>query len=53
VKLAFAGKISPNAVPTTLVIDAKGRVAARFTGLITSPSLVATILDATLAESSS
>ena len=53
VKLAFAGKISPNAVPTTLVIDAKGRVAARFTGLITSPSLVATILDQTLAESSS
>jgi len=53
VKLAFAGKISPNAVPTTLVIDAKGRVAARFTGLITSPSLVATILDATLAESTS
>jgi len=53
VKLAFAGKISPNAVPTTLIIDAKGRVAARFTGLITSPSLVATILDATLAESTS
>jgi len=50
VKLAFAGKISPTAVPTTLIIDAKGRVAARFSGLITSPSLVATILDATLAE---
>lgn len=53
VKLAFAGKISPTAVPTTLIIDAKGRVAARFTGLITSPSLVGTIIDATLAESSS
>ena len=52
-RLAFAGKISPNAVPTTLIIDAKGRVAARFSGLITSPSLVGTILDATLAESSS
>ena len=51
VKLAFAGKISPTAVPTTLIIDAKGRVAARFSGLITSPSLVGTILDATLAES--
>jgi len=49
-RLAFAGKISPTAVPTTLIIDAKGRVAARFSGLITSPSLVATILDATLAE---
>ena len=49
-RLAFAGKISPTAVQTTLIIDAKGRVAARFSGLITSPSLVATILDATLAE---
>jgi len=49
-RLAFAGKISPTAVPTTLIVDAKGRVAARFSGLITSPSLVATILDATLAE---
>lgn len=52
-KLAFAGKISPTAVPTTLIIDAKGRVAARFSGLITSPSLVDTVLDATLAESTS
>jgi thiol-disulfide isomerase/thioredoxin len=52
-RLAFAGKISPTAVPTTLVIDAKGRVAARFSGLITSPLLVGTILDATLAEPSS
>lgn len=52
-RLAFAGKFSPSAIPTTLIIDAKGRVAARFTGLITSPSLVATVIDATLAESSS
>ncbi|HEY4152221.1 MAG TPA: TlpA disulfide reductase family protein [Pseudolysinimonas sp.] len=52
VTVAFAGKISPTAVPTTLIIDAKGRVAARFTGLITSPSLVGTIIDATIAESS-
>jgi thiol-disulfide isomerase/thioredoxin len=50
VKLAFTGKISPTAVPTTLIIDAKGRVAARFSGLITSPSLVGTVIDATLAE---
>jgi len=51
VTAAFAGKISPTAIPTTLILDAKGRVAARFTGLITSPSLVGTIIDATLAES--
>jgi peroxiredoxin len=53
VKLAFTGKMSPTAIPTTLIIDAQGRVAARFSGLITSPSLVGTVLDATLAESSS
>jgi thiol-disulfide isomerase/thioredoxin len=52
-RLAFTGKFSPTAIPTTLIIDAKGRVAARFTGLITSPSLVGTVIDATLAESSS
>ncbi len=51
--VAFTGKISANAVPTTLIIDAKGRVAARFSGLITSPSLVGTVLDSTLAEPSS
>lgn len=50
VTVAFTGKISPNAVPTTLIIDGEGRVAARFSGLITSPSLVSTILDSTLAE---
>ena len=53
VRLAFTGKFSPTAIPTTLIIDATGRVAARFTGLITSPSLVGTVIDATLAESSS
>ena len=54
VSLAFtsAHAISPNAVPTTLVIDAKGRVAARFSGLITSPSLVGQIIESTMAEKS-
>jgi thiol-disulfide isomerase/thioredoxin len=50
VRLAFHGKVSPNAVPTTLIIDGKGRVAARFSGLITSPSLVGTIIESTQAE---
>jgi thiol-disulfide isomerase/thioredoxin len=50
VRLAFHGKIQPNAVPTTLIIDEKGRVAARFSGLITSPSLVGTIIESTHAE---
>ena len=52
VKLAFTGKVAPNAVPTTLIIDAKGRVAARFSGLITSPSLVGQIIESTQAEKS-
>lgn len=54
VSLAFATvhAISPNAVPTTLIIDAKGRVAARFSGLLTSPSLVGQIIESTLAERS-
>ena len=50
VKLAFTGKVAPNAVPTTLVIDATGRVAARFSGLITSPSLVGQVIESTMAE---
>ena len=52
VSLAFttAHAISPNAVPTTLIIDAKGRVAARFSGLITSPSLVGQVIESTMAE---
>lgn len=52
VLLAFAGSVSANAVPTTLILDREGRVAARFSGLIDSPSLVAEILDETLAEES-
>lgn len=48
--LAFAGTVAPNAVPTTLVIDKKGRVAARFLGLIESPTALKTIIDETIAE---
>jgi thiol-disulfide isomerase/thioredoxin len=32
VQLAFAGQVAPNAVPTTIVVDRAGRVAARITG---------------------
>jgi thiol-disulfide isomerase/thioredoxin len=49
--LAFAGRVAPNAVPTTLVLDAKGRVAARFLGLIEAPSALETIVRETIAES--
>jgi peroxiredoxin len=52
VQLAFAGgKYAPNSVPTTLVLDKQGRVAARFSGLIESRSVVTDIVDELLAES--
>ena len=47
---AFAGTVAPNAVPTTLVIDKQGRVAARFLGLIEEPSTLKTIISETIAE---
>lgn len=51
VQLAFAeGKLAPNSVPTTLILDRQGRVAARISGLIQSPSVIADIIDELLAE---
>lgn len=51
VQLAFAdGALRPTSVPTTLVLDRQGRVAARLSGLITSPSVVSDIVDELLAE---
>jgi thiol-disulfide isomerase/thioredoxin len=48
--LAFAGTVAPNAVPTTLVIDKQGRVAARILGQVESPSALDTIIRDTIAE---
>lgn len=48
--LAYAGTVAPNAVPTTLVLDKQGRVAARFLGLVQSPSTLSDIIDDLLAE---
>jgi thiol-disulfide isomerase/thioredoxin len=48
--LAFAGTVAPNAVPTTLVIDKKGRVAARFLGAIDGKSTLSTIIRESIAE---
>ena len=50
-RLAFAGQVAPNAVPTTLVMDAQGRVAARISGLLTEPSTLRAMITDTLAES--
>ena len=32
---SFKGSLAANAIPTTLIIDAKGRVAARISGEVT------------------
>lgn len=52
VRLAFAGQVAPNAVPTTLVLDAEGRVAGRVSGLLTEPSVLRSMITDTLAEAS-
>ena len=51
-QLAFSGSIPPNAVPTTLVLDRSGRVAARILGQVSSPSILATLISDTIAEDS-
>jgi thiol-disulfide isomerase/thioredoxin len=47
---AFADNVPPSAVPTTLVLDAQGRVAARISGQLPSQTTLADILDDVLAE---
>lgn len=51
-QLAFSGSIPPNAVPTTLVLDGSGRVAARILGRVSSPSILKTFIRDTIAEDS-
>lgn len=51
-QLAFSGSIPPNAVPTTLVLDESGRVAARILGRVSSPSILETLIRDTIAEGS-
>ena len=48
--LAFAGTVAPSAVPTTLVIDRQGRVAARILGGIEGTSNLSTLIKDALAE---
>ena len=51
-QLAFASQVPPNAVPTTLILDAKGRVAARILGQLRDPSILSTLINDLSAESS-
>jgi len=50
VQLALAGTIAPNSVPTTIVLDGQGRVAARILGGLDGPSILDTLVGDTLAE---
>ncbi|WP_354002490.1 TlpA family protein disulfide reductase [Agromyces larvae] len=50
VQLAFAGKVPAAAVPTTLVLDRDGRVAARILGQVKDASILTTIVDGLLDE---
>jgi thiol-disulfide isomerase/thioredoxin len=50
VQLAFASNVPPNAVPTTLILDAQGRVAARVLGAIAEPSILEALIDSVVAE---
>jgi peroxiredoxin len=52
VQLAFAGDVPPNAVPTTLVIDREGRVAARISGRIGAASILESMIQKVLDEGS-
>jgi peroxiredoxin len=47
-QLAFAGTVPPKAVPTTLVIDPEGRVAARIVGRVSEESILDTLITSSL-----
>lgn len=49
VSLAFQGVVSPQAVPTTLVIDKQGKVASRILGRI-DPSILRTLIETVVVE---
>lgn len=46
---ALRGQVAPNAVPSTLVVDREGRVAARISGAA-DPSVLRAMIDAVVAE---
>ena len=49
VSLAFTGVVSPQAVPTTLVIDKEGKVASRILGRIDA-SILRTLIESVVSE---
>lgn len=49
-QLAFSGVVAPNAVPTTLVVDRQGRVAARVLGQLPDASVLSALISRVLSE---
>jgi len=49
-QLAFAGDVPPAAVPTTIVLDKQGRVAARVLGQLEDASILRGLVDSLLEE---
>ncbi|WP_448810546.1 TlpA family protein disulfide reductase [Agromyces bauzanensis] len=50
VQLAFAGEVPPSAVPTTIILDQEGRVAARVLGAVDSTSTLNSLITAASIE---
>jgi peroxiredoxin len=50
-QLALSGSIAPNSVPTTIVLDKKGRIAARVLGAVDSQSILDTLIGDELSSS--
>ncbi len=49
-QFAFSGTVAPNAVPTTLVLDREGRVAARILGRVSEASILDTLITSNLGD---
>lgn len=48
--LAFHGQVPPNAIPTTLVLDREGRIAARVLGPLPSATTLKSLVEKVVAE---
>jgi thiol-disulfide isomerase/thioredoxin len=49
-RLAFSGQLPPNGVPTTIIVDRSGRVAARLSGAILDRAVFEEMIESVLAE---
>jgi thiol-disulfide isomerase/thioredoxin len=49
-RLAFAGQLPPNGVPTTIIVDRQGRVASRLSGAILDRAVFEEMIESVLAE---